>query len=265
MPAIFIRHLSAQALARAAAALVLCLLAQPAVAQAIAEDPLQSPQWTFMHQSILGGEPYEFDNRVVVLAPPSAEDAMNVPVTFRIENLTDVERVVVFADLNPIHKVLVYHPHQARPSLGFRIKIEQATPIRAAAQTADGMWHVGGTWVDAAGGGCTAPSYGRANGTWADTLGQVRYRRWQDAGDPVERLRLQVMHPMDTGLAEGIPAFYLERLEVSDVTGKPYASLELFEPVSENPYFTLDINAGGRPLRLSGRDLNGNRVEAELD
>lgn len=230
-------------------------------------DPLNSPQWAFMHEAMLGGEPFVFDNRVVVLAPASAEDALNVPVTFSVDSLGEVERVVVFADLNPIHKVLVYHPLRARVSLGFRIKIEQATPIRAAALTSDGVWHVGGTWVDAAGGGCTAPSYGRATGTWADTLGQVRYRRWQDDDDPVERLRLQVMHPMDTGLADGIPAFYIDQLRLSDDAGNDVAVLELYEPVSENPYFTFDIEAAGQDqrLRLSGRDINGNRIEQGLD
>ena len=245
------------------------VLALPGVvaAEGTGSDPLDSPQWDFMHQSILNGEPYTFDNRVVVLAPASAEDAMNVPVSFRIESLADVERVVVFADLNPIHKVLVYYPLQARPQLGFRIKIEQATPIRAAARTADGVWHVGGVWVDAAGGGCTAPSYGRANGTWADTLGQVRYRRWADVDDALERIRLQVMHPMDTGLADGIPAFYIDELELHDAQGKRYARLELFEPVSENPYFTFDLDAAAtaRGLKLSGRDINGNRIDEGLD
>ena len=107
-------------------------------------DPLGSPQWDFMHETMLDGEPFEFDNRVVVLAPESAEDALNVPVSFRIDGLADIQKIVVFADLNPIHKVLVYYPHQARPALDFRIKIEQGTPIRAAALGPDGVWHVGG-------------------------------------------------------------------------------------------------------------------------
>ncbi|MGR8920496.1 MAG: quinoprotein dehydrogenase-associated SoxYZ-like carrier [Gammaproteobacteria bacterium] len=252
-------------LAPAALCILLALLSALA-ASADPNDPLASPQWEFMHETILGGEPYVFDNRVVVLTPASAEDALNVPVSFRVENLGPVERVVVFADLNPIHKVLVYHPHNARAALGFRLKIEQGTPIRAAALTPDGVWHVGGAYVDAAGGGCTAPSYGRTSGTWYETLGQVRHRRWADEGlDAVERLRLQVMHPMDTGLAEGIPAFYIERLELAGEDGAPYATLELFEPVSENPYFTFDLNSGGRPLTLSGRDLNGNRIAKRLD
>lgn len=245
-------------------AVALLLVCAPALA---ADDPLNSPLWDFMHQTMLNGEPYEFDSRVLVMAPSSAEDALNVPVSFRVESLGDVKKVVVFADLNPIHKVLVYYPQNANPALGFRLKIEQATPIRAAALTADGIWHVGSAWVDAAGGGCTAPSYGRTSGTWVDTLGEVRHRRWQSDNAASERLRLQVMHPMDTGLADGIPAFYLERLELTDDAGESYATLEIFEPVSENPYFSFDLraDAAGRALNLSGRDLNGNRIDARLD
>ncbi|MGH8595927.1 MAG: quinoprotein dehydrogenase-associated SoxYZ-like carrier [Gammaproteobacteria bacterium] len=228
-------------------------------------DPLNSPQWALMHEIMLGGAPYTFDARVVVLAPSSAEDAMNVPIGVRVDGL-EIEELVVFADLNPIQKVLRFVPRHARPNLSFRIKIEQATPVRAAARTADGVWHVGGQWVDAAGGGCTAPSRSRATDDWVETLGQVRYHAWP-AGNDAARLRLQIMHPMDTGLAPGIPAFYLDRLELKDTSGELYATLDLFEPISENPLFTFDLDepeAHGK-LVLSGRDINGNRVYQALD
>lgn len=68
---------------------------------------------------------------------------------------------MVFAELNPIHKVLEMEPLRADARIGFRIKVQQATPVRAAALTDDGVWHVGGRVVEAAGGGCTAPSLGR--------------------------------------------------------------------------------------------------------
>lgn len=243
---------------------LLCLVPLAAVAEQA--DPLNSPQWDFMHESILDSEPYEFDNRVVVVGPASAEDAMNVPVSVRVTGLSDVQKIVVFADLNPIHKVLIFHPKKALPNLGFRIKIEQATPIRAAALTADGVWHVGGQWVDAAGGGCTAPSYGRESGTWADTLGQVRHRRWEREQNDIERLRLQIMHPMDTGLAPGIPAFYIDKLDLKRGEDDIIATLEIFEPVSENPYFTFDLaDNSNQALYLSAHDINGNRINEDLE
>lgn len=245
----------------------LALATGASAADGAGPDPLASPQWGFMHESILNGEPVVFDSRVLVMAPASAEDAMNVPVAVRAEGLDDIETIVVFADLNPIHRVLNFYPLDAEAALAFRVKIEQATPIRAAARTADGVWHVGGAWVDAAGGGCTAPSYGRESGTWYETLGQVRHRVWKHGEDAVERLRFQVMHPMDTGLAPGIPAFYIERLDLRNEAGELKAYVELFEPVSENPYLTFDFADRGEEgaLVLSGRDINGNRVEKVLD
>jgi sulfur-oxidizing protein SoxY len=79
------------------------------------------------------------------------------------------------------------------------------------------------------------------------------------------RLRLKVMHPMDTGLVGGIPAFYVNRLSVRDAQDRELARLHAFEPVSENPVFSFDFAsppAGG--VRVVGTDNNGNRINTRL-
>lgn len=74
------------------------------------------------------------------------------------------------------------------------------------------------------------------------------------------------MHPMDTGLVGGIPAFYLNRLQVSSSTGEPLLKMDLFEPVSENPVFSFDFAQRiPGPLVLTGTDNNGNRVAAQIE
>jgi len=235
-------------------------------ARAVAtDDPLDSANWNDLKTRFFGDATVVFDDRVKVVAPIRAEDSMNVPVGVDAEALGEVEEVVVIADLNPIVKVLQFRPIAARAALSFRVKLQQATPVRAIARTRDGLWHAGGMWVDAAGGGCTAPSVGRSAGNWADTLGQVQARIWHpaDAG----RLRFRVMHPMDTGLAPGIPAFYIEKLSLSDAAGVKFMDLETFEPVSENPVFSFDFRPGRAPklpLLLSGMDNNGNRIRAQV-
>ncbi len=230
---------------------------------AIGDDPLQSPQWTDIKDRYLGTAQVVFDPRVVVSGPKVAEDSMNVPVGIRITDLSGVRRVLVIADLNPIVKVLEFSSNGASPSLHFRMKLQQGSPVRAMAQTADGVWHVGGIWIDASGGGCTAPSVGRSSANWTETLGQVQSRVWQ--GEAQSRVKLSIMHPMDTGLAPGIPAFYIERLSLQDAAGKEWMSLDTFEPVSENPVFSFDF-AGPPPagLTLVGRDNNGNRINAKV-
>lgn len=228
-------------------------------------DPLDSPSWDVMYELFLDGEPVEFDGRVQVLSPDSAEDSMAVPVSVRTD-LDDVEQILVFSDLNPIPQVLRYYPVAGSAYIAFRMKLQQASPIRAAVKTADGVWHVGGKWVDALGGGCTAPSVGMTSGNWPDTLGDVAYARWhKDDGD---RVRMRIMHPMDTGLAPGIPAFHIEHLELRDADGTLLARIETYEPVSENPVLSIDLRGArldSTVLSLSGVDNNGNPVDARLE
>ena len=83
---------------------------------------------------------------------------------------------------------------------------------------------------------------------------------WRD--NSYHRLRFSVIHPMDTGLAAGIPVFYLEDIELKDQEG-PLALIRPFEPISENPVFTLNVPNEGQVL-VSGRDNNGNRIQAAV-
>ena len=234
-------------------------------------DPFGSMQWPELRREFLNADPskVQFDERVQVKGPTFAVDPMNVPVSVSIAGLVDVERIVVLVDRNPIRRVLDFEPLAgARPSVSFRFKLEQASPVRAAARTRDGVWHVGGILVDSAGGGCTVSGATRADGSWSRTLGQVSGRLFE-AVDPLDaagsRLRLRVMHPMDTGLVNGVPAFFLRRLTVSDAGGAELLRLSTYEPISENPVFSFDFLARPNgPLQVRGVDNNGNRVEGRL-
>jgi sulfur-oxidizing protein SoxY len=242
-------------------------------------DPYQSHPWADMRREFLGGEPVVFDERVKVSGPAFAEDPMNVPISVSVQGLDRIERIVVLVDRNPIRKVLEYQPLGALPRVAFRFKLEQASPVRAAVRTADGRWHVGGAWVDSSGGGCTVSGATRKDGSWSQTLGIVSARVFDSspAIDKVEttavtealaptRVRLRVMHPMDTGLVGGIPAFYLSRLTLRDGNDRELLRLQTFEPVSENPVFSFDFAT--RPsgvLRLVGVDNNGNRIDSRIE
>ena len=223
-------------------------------------DPLGSPAWEFMRARYFKDAPVRFDGRVIVLAPRNAEDALEVPVSIEAPQLTQVEAVVVIADLNPIQKILELKPAHARAAVSFRFKVEQSTPIRAAMRTTDGVWHVGGVWLSAAGGGCTTPSRA-SRGVFEGEVGAMRGRLWPQGSG--ERLRLRVVHPMDTGLASGIPAFYMDHLVVRDAAGVELAVLDAFEPVGENPVLTLDLDGHG-PVHVDGHDIQGNRFAADV-
>ncbi|ATE62499.1 quinoprotein dehydrogenase-associated SoxYZ-like carrier [Thauera sinica] len=229
-------------------------------------DPLESSRWEDMRREFFADARVVFDPRIAVTAPFNAEDPLNVPVSVDASALPGVDEVIVFADFNPIVKVLGFEPFDAAPTLGFRLKLQQSSPVRAAARTADGVWHVGGAWVRTHGGGCTLPSAGSSSPLWQQHLNRVSARLWPGVGHG-ERLRLRVIHPMDTGLAPGIPAFHIEELAVADAAGKALVRIRAYEPVSENPVFTLDLRPGAAdagPLRISGRDNNGNRIDAQV-
>lgn len=247
------------------AAIALAALMSPADAAALQEsgDPLASARWGDMQKTVLGGAPVLFDPRVKVIAPSTAENPMQVPVTIDATALSNVQEVLVFADFNPIVQVLRFFPEGSGAYLGFRVKLQQSTPVRAAVRTADGVWHVGGTWVNTVGGGCTAPSAASASKEWQQRLNAVSGRQWSE-GPQTGRVRLSIVHPMDTGLVAGTPAFHLEEIEIADAVGQRLMRVQTYEPVAENPVFTLYRRQVSGPVEASGRDNNGNRFKASI-
>ena len=226
-------------------------------------------QWPGLRKQYLGDAPMQFSDAVLVRGPAFADDAMNVPLLVDARALANVgggvARIQVVVDRNPVRNVLTYTPHKALPMLAFRIRMEQASPVRAMVQTRDGNWHVGSTWVKASGGGCTVPGITRADGSWVKNLNQVQTKFFYNPVDGSRRLRLRVMHPMDTGLVAGIPAFHVEDLRMVDAVGEVWWALALHEPVSENPLITFELPVqGGQGFKVLGRDNNGNRIEAEV-
>lgn len=241
--------------------ILLVLMVLPATAAA-GDDPLRSPLWESMKQRFLADAEVVFDERVQVRMPAAAEDSLQVPVEVAIHGIDHIERIVLFADLNPIPGILQYRPAHASPWLAFRLKVEQSTPVRAAVLGQDGVWRVGGAWVSAAGGGCTMPSYGNGNPLWQERIGEVVARQWpRPAGH--SRLRLRIIHPMDTGLAAGIPVFHLDELRFTSAQGTELGRLSLYEPVAENPVLSLDFAHRG-VVHIEGRDTQGNLVSARV-
>lgn len=230
-------------------------------------DPLGSMQWPDMKEQFFEANAKTvFDSRIKVTVPLFAEDAMNVPVSFDASSIGKVKKIVVLVDRNPIRKVLEFIPEKAKPALNFRFKLEQASPIRVAALTENNVWHVGYAFIEASGGGCTVPGATRADGSWPQTLNKVAGKMF-DANQLRNdaRLRVQVSHPMDTGLVAGVPAFYIEEMILQDQNKQVLAKLYPFEPVSENPLFSFDFDRKPvGPISLVGRDNNGNRINAKV-
>lgn len=224
-------------------------------------DPWDSGIWPLHRADWLGDPPdWRNDPEVVVLAPERAEDAMHVPVTLDATGLGAVRRMVVTIDYSPIPRALSYWPGRALPLLGFGVKYEAGSPLRASVELEQGGWRMGARFVAAIGGGCTAPSGAHERPDWQDGFGEMRARFWPGTG----RLRVWLRHPMDTGLAPGIPAHHLTELVLGDALGE-IARLELHEPVEENPALTFLLPQPLRgPLSIRARDNMGYGFAGEV-
>ena len=240
-------------------ALMMAASAAPAMA-ALPADPLNSPMWTMQAARIFGDAPVVFDDTVKITLPMIAENQHVFPLTLDARSLGKVQRIVVFEDLNPIPVSVDFTPQGAAPWLSLRIKLDQRTPVRVAALDGQGRWHVSSQWVDAAGGGCSAPPASRAKGDWADHLGELRGALFARADGT--RLRFTVRHPMDTGLVENIPAYNIESIVVKS-GGAEQGKITVWGSVAEDPAFTMLLTENG-PVTLALRDTNGREFTGHI-
>jgi sulfur-oxidizing protein SoxY len=229
------------------------------------DDPLASPMWQAHARTIFGDDPVRFDPRLKLSYPDIAENQRSFPVALDGRGLGPVRRMVIFADLNPIPIAIDYRPQASEPYVATRIKLDQRTPVRGAVQLADGQWLVGGGWVDAAGGGCSAPPVSRVKGDWAQHLGEMRGEAWPAPGEGVSRLRITFRHPMDTGFVANIPTYNIEAMEVRSASGLLLGDMDIWASVSEDPAITLMPHAKpGDMLTVAGRDSNGRDYVAKV-
>lgn len=242
---------------------IIALAAGPAAHAKLPADPLGSPMWEAHAAALFGDAPVRFDPRVRVEMPALAENQHAFPVTVDARGIGRVVRLVLFADLNPIPVAVDYRPVAAEPFLATRIKLDQRTPVRGAVQLEDGSWHVWGDWIDAAGGGCSAPPVSRVKGDWATHLGEMRGSAWPVDGGTATRLRFTIRHPMDTGYVENIATYHVDALRIVDGDGNVLGEMDVFASVAEDPAFTVMPLAGGE-LTVEARDTNGREYAGRI-
>ncbi|MEM6974530.1 MAG: quinoprotein dehydrogenase-associated SoxYZ-like carrier [Pseudomonadota bacterium] len=218
-------------------------------------DPFDSGMWDYHREELLGDpQDWAFDPAVRLISPGEADDARHLPLMLDATALGAVKQVVVTADYSPFPWVVTFRPGSALPRLGFGMKIEEATAVRISAERPDGTWRVGGAFISAAGGGCGVPAKAHERADWQATLGETRARLWPDG-----RLRVLVTHPMDTGLADNAPEFFLTELRITDLGGGSVAELDINVPLEENPSLAFDLPAeiARAGVRINGRDNLG--------
>lgn len=242
------------------------LLASTGLA-AYPKDPYGSPMWDYNLDRYLGEKAeVVLDDRVNLEVPPFAEDSSQVPLTVDLTGFdAPVQKVITWVDLNPIPHLFTYVPQTRVTVVSLNFRVQQATTVRAAVQDESGVWHVGSAHVDAAGGGCTAPSQASSDPNWEEHFGQIRGGAFSPANQ--SRLKVYVRHPMDSGMVGNIPAFHIETLEIRDTAGgqtEPLLKMTLSESAAENPMFVFELPDAPPQYEVWMRDNNGNQFQRQV-
>ncbi len=222
-------------------------------------DPIRSAWWADMHQELLGEGPVKYDYQVRLVIPRTVEDAFSVPLVVEFsERVQPVEEVVIIAENNPIQTAARMFPRRPLRLVGMNIRLEQTTPVRAAARDAEGVWHVASVRVEVQNpGGCTAAGGAGSAENPVGTIAIKRYRRPHN----VTRLKVGITHPMDTGLvedAEGavVPPYYVDTVTLGDASG-PIADLVTSAALAANPDFYFDLPDRLQTVRVRASDSRG--------
>jgi sulfur-oxidizing protein SoxY len=238
----------------------------PAAGAATTIDPLASPGWEAVHEIFFAGSEVVFDEGVAIAMPTDIEDSSDVPIAVHLApELGPLEEILVIAENNPIQNIARLIPHRPLLSVGLKIRLETSSAVRVAALAANGTWHVGSIWAEVlTPGGCSTPLKGSTAALGA-RIGEIAFRTYQRANG-TDRLKLRIIHPMDTGFAqlpdgEPIPAYYVESVTISDEAG-PVLDMETWAAMASDPVITIDVPELRQTLRIEARDSEGLEFEA---
>lgn len=233
-------------------------------------DPLGSPLWEYNIERYLGqGVSVVVDDRVGLSVPEFAEDSTQVPLAVNLSEFPHrATKVVTWVDMNPVPHLFTADSSDGGLKLvSLNFRVQQASSVRAAVLDEFGVWHIDSGFVDAAGGGCTAPREISSTSDWENEFGTLRTGLF--SGDGKTRIKASLSHPMDSGMVGNVPAFYVGDVEVrQDGSDAVLLAMTLAESAAENPMFVFEFEDGnegeGGDLTIWMKDNNGYRFEGSI-
>ncbi len=233
------------------------------VSTANAKNPIISPTFDDLVKSMINGEEYIFDDKNIIMKVPKfADNPVQVPIYVNATKIKDAQRMIIFADLNPIAEIVDMPTTNLLPIFSSNIKVAQETPLRALIKDSSGLWHVGSININSNGGGCDISSQASQDSKFAEFLGQTKGQTF-DKKDGVTRIKASVFHPMETGLIFGNSKFYVHTVEIKD-GNKLIDKIKLSPAISENPRLIFETKSKFKNLNILFRDNDANEFELEL-
>ena len=221
------------------------------------KDPLNSPMWNDVKKKFFADEKFVFDDKNIKIKVPSfADNPLQVPIYVDASYFKNATRLLIFADLNAIIPLIDMQLIDFQPIISVNMKIAQGTPLRAAVQDENGLWHVASKEIKSFGGGCSVASEASGLDNWESMLGKSKTKVFKLENK--DRIKLSIFHPMDTGLFVGNPEFFIEKIKISQ-NDKHLASIKTYSSVSENPRFLLESKSHKEQYLINLSDTDGNQ------
>lgn len=228
-----------------------------------ASNPIPSPTFDDILKDIIKNDKYIFDDENIEIKVPSfADNPIQVPIFVNAKKIKDAKRMILFADLNPIPKIIDMDLKAIYPIVSLNIKVAQETPLRALILDDKNVWHIASNNIKSFGGGCSVASVTSSNTDFGKLLGKIKSEVFEVEKDTY-RIKSSIFHPMETGLIFGNPEFYINKIILKD-NSNILSSMELFSAISENPRFIFETKIKSQNYIIEFSDVDGNVFTSDI-
>lgn len=205
------------------------------------------------------------DPLIKIIIQDEVEESHEVSMVVKIPSkLKNTKKIFILVDNNPIQLVTKIFPEKPIKTVGFNIRMEQDSYVRAAILNSEGIWNISSKKVIVKSpGGCSLPACDPTKQLCEESeLGKIvmnKYKR--SSGD--WRLKFKINHPMDTGLVsnpesgELVPEYYIDWVYFKDSNGA-LAKAQTFGALSANPTLILDFYESFLKPKVKATDTKGN-------
>lgn len=228
-----------------------------------ASNPISSPTFDDILKDVIKNDKYIFDDENIEIKVPSfADNPIQVPIFVNAKKIKDAKRMILFADLNPIPKIIDMDLKAIYPLVSLNIKVAQETPLRALILDDKNVWHIASKNIKSFGGGCSVASVTSSDTDFGKLLGKIKSEVFEVEKDTY-RIKSSIFHPMETGLIFGNPEFYINKIVLKDNTNI-LSTMELFSAISENPRFIFETKVKSQSYIIEFSDVDGNVFTSEI-